>query len=190
MGAVASSLTKLDELWISGNKGIGVGVCPIGRLPALRILKAGTRESIQGISKWRTGLQSYLPSSWGSDNCGSVINPCNLDFRGRSLLGQRQVREALHKHAYLGWQIRNNFIALLVSIECIFNYWHPKIYGLSPEIVNRNKVQMTNILHIRRVFWSITKYSSWYLYSLRSSTTCMLEGAWNTETHPPCCQQL
>lgn len=47
VASVASSLTKLEVLSIQDNKEVGQGVAPLGRLPTLKELSAGTYESMQ-----------------------------------------------------------------------------------------------------------------------------------------------
>lgn len=58
VAAVASSLTKLERLWIDDNEEVGQDVTSLGRLPTLKKLFAGTCEPMQSIPEWRTGVQS------------------------------------------------------------------------------------------------------------------------------------
>ena len=61
--AIANSLTELETLSINNNEEVSQGVTPLGRLPILQDLDAGTCDSMQIIPKRRTGLQSHSPSS-------------------------------------------------------------------------------------------------------------------------------
>ena len=47
VATLASSLTKLDTLWINNNKEIGPGASQLGRLPILKDLYAGTYEFME-----------------------------------------------------------------------------------------------------------------------------------------------
>ena len=62
VAAIANS-TKLERLWIHNHEQIGEGVTPLGRLPVLKYLVAGTCEHMQGIPERKTGLQLPSPNS-------------------------------------------------------------------------------------------------------------------------------